>query len=100
VPWDGVDLEVPKGHAGKTVELRHNILDGTVHLPHGDRLIRLQPVDPHRNALSGRGQRPVVDEPAGPLPPSAADLAFRRDLPPLVGPDGGFDGPEPEPEVP
>lgn len=100
VPWDGVDLEVPKGYAGKTVELRHNVLDDTVHLPHGDRLIRLQPVDPHRNAVSGRGHRPTPTPPAGPLPPSAADLAFRRDLAPLVGPDGGFDGPEPEPEVP
>jgi hypothetical protein len=42
---------------------------------------------------------------AGVPRPSAADLAFRRDLAPLVGPDGGFsafesDDPETDEEVP
>lgn len=98
VPWYGVDLEVPKGLADTVVELHHQVLDDTVSLLHGGRLVRLFPVDRHANAISGRGRTVPAESPTGELPPSAADLAFRRDLRPLVGPDGGFSGPEPEPD--
>lgn len=106
VPWSGQDLELPKGFASRRVELHHQILDDTVSVVHEGRLVRLHPVDRHANAVSGRG-RNVSDVSAAPAAPrpSAADLAFRRDLRPLVGPDGGFSepgphGPKPDEEVP
>jgi transposase InsO family protein len=100
VPWEGQDLELPKGLADQRVELHHQILDGTVSVMHGGRLVRLDPVDRHANAVSQRG-REIREEPTPAAPrPSAAELAFRRDLRPLVGPDGGFSGPEPDEEVP
>jgi putative transposase len=98
VPWGSQDLELPKGLAGQRVELYHQILDDTVSVLHEGKLVRLHPVDRHANAVSGRG-RAAPDEPPPVTPrPSAAELAFRRDLAPLVGPDGGFDGPEPQPD--
>lgn len=98
VPWEGQDLELPKGLADQRIELYHQVLDDTVSVLHEGRLVRLHPVDRHANALSRRG-RAVPDEapPIAPRP-SAADLAFHRDLRPLVGPDGGFCEPEPQPD--
>jgi hypothetical protein len=68
---------------------------------HEGRLVRLHPVDRHANALSRRGRPSApVETPSTPPRPNAAELAFRRDLRPLVGPDGGFSDPEPDEEVP
>ena len=99
VPWEGQDLELPKGLAGQRVELHHQVLDDTVSVRHEGRFVRLHPVDRHANAVSRRGRTasPVEPPPATPRP-SAAELAFRRDLAPLVGPDGGFSGLEPQPD--
>jgi transposase InsO family protein len=100
IPVDGVTLEVPKGHAGQTIEIFRHVLDaGRVEMVHADRRVRLYPVDLHRNAVAVRGHRVEPQEIEGPLPPSAADLAFRRDLGSIVDPDGGFTAPDPD-EVP
>ncbi len=96
VSVDSVDLEVPKGYAGQKVQLHCQLLDGTIAMLHEGRLVTLHPVDKHKNAVSGRSRTAVPDtEPTAPLPPSAATLAFRRDLEPLVGSDGGFVDPSP-----
>jgi transposase InsO family protein len=91
VPFEGVDYEVPRGHAGEQVTLHHQLLSGTVAMLHEGRLVELAPVDLAANATAGRA-RPgkADDEPEPHLPPSAADLAFERDYRPVVGPDGGF----------
>jgi len=98
VPWEGQDLELPKGLADKRVELYHQVLDDTVSVLHEGRLVRLHPVDRHANAVSRRGQTAPVDTTPAPTRSTAADLAFSRDLRPLVGPDGGFVEPQPEPD--
>jgi putative transposase len=67
VPWDGEDLELPKGLADQQVELYHQVLDDTVSVLHEGRLVRLHPVDRHANALARRG-RTLPDE-APPAPP-------------------------------
>lgn len=95
VSVDSIDLEVPKGYAGQTIELHFQLLDGAVAMPHDGRLLTLHPVDTHKNAVSGRARTAAPDtEPTAPLPPSAATLSFRRDLEPIVGPDGGFTDPD------
>lgn len=91
VPFEGVDYEVPRGHRGDRVQLHRHLLDETLSMIHDGRLVRLAPVDPVANATSGRARHSPAPEPAQhPLPPSAAELAWRRDLEPVVGCDGGF----------
>jgi transposase InsO family protein len=91
VSFEGVDYEVPRGHAGEQVTLHHRLLSDTLAVLHEGRLVELAPVDLAANATAGRA-RPgkPVDDPEAILPPSAADLAFQRDFGPVVGPDGGF----------
>jgi transposase InsO family protein len=93
VPLDGVDYEVPKGLARQRLELLRHVLDGSVWVQIGERPVRLHPVDLAANATSRRGAGPPPPEPPGPVPPSAAQMAFARDLAPIVGPDGGFADP-------
>lgn len=102
VSMNSVDYEVPLGHAGQTVQIHRFVLDDTLSMVHEGRLIRLHPVDLAANAVSQRATGRSSPEPVAPLPPSAADLAFRRDLAPIVGSDGGFSAtPDPDPdEVP
>ena len=89
--FEGVAYEVPRGHRGERVQLHRHLLDGTLSMIHDGRLVRLAPVDPVANATSGRARRGQEPEPVKvPLPPSAAELAWRRDLEPVVGRDGGF----------
>jgi putative transposase len=85
-----VAYEVPRGYAGSELLLYHHLLDGTVAMLHEGRLLRLAPVDALANARSGRA-RTHPEEPPAPIPPkTAAQLAFERDLAPVVDPDGGF----------
>jgi len=100
VPLDSIDYEVPVGHVGQKLQLHRHLLDGTVSCVHDGRLVALKPVDLALNAVSRRASVRLPEESVHPLPPSAAELAFRRDLQPIVGPDGGFSEPELDPEEP
>jgi putative transposase len=97
VSVDGVAYEVPRGHAGAKVVLHRRVLDGSLLVPHQGRLVVLHPVDLARNATTPRARPAQPDaSTTHPLPPSAADLRFARDLRPVVGPDGGFSDPAPQ----
>jgi transposase InsO family protein len=89
VQLDGVNYEMPRGHAGEHVVLHRRVLDGTVAALHDGRLVDLAPVDVVANAHSRRA-RPGADEPPVPITRGAADLAFARAHHPVVGKDGGF----------
>ena len=91
VQFDGVDYEMPRGHAGERVVLHRRVLDGTLAALHDGRLVELAPVDVVQNAHSRRA-RPGTGsaEPPEPIIRSAADLAFQRAHRPVVGKDGGF----------
>jgi len=94
VSLDGVAYEVPRGHSGDTVELHRHLLCESIAMVHDGRLVELAPADLEANASSGRarpGQEPEKRD--GHRPPSAAELAFRQDMEPVVGPDGGFTDP-------
>lgn len=90
VSVDSVDYEVPKGLAGQSIEIGRQVLDGTLSIRFDERSFRLQPVDLAANATARRGAGSPAPAPAGPVPPSAAQLAFARDLAPIVDADGGF----------
>jgi len=91
IPWLGSKYELPTGYARKRVSLVHKLLEGTIHFLHDDSYIQLHPVDPLANAHTRRG-RPRKTGEETQLPPrkSAADIAYERDCPPLVDPDGGY----------
>lgn len=100
VSVNSVPYEMPTGHAGDWVTLHRHILDGTVSFLHNGRFIKLEPVDLAANARSRRAKNiKPQNEVIHPLPKSAADLKFERDLRPVVGPDGGFRNNNPEEDL-
>jgi len=96
--FESIDYEVPLGHVGQRVQIHRFMLDDTISIVHDGRLVRLHPVDLARNATSGRAGGQRETESTSPLPPTAAEMAFQRDLRPIVGLDGGFPAPNPRKE--
>lgn len=94
VSFASIDYEVPTGHARQRITLHRNLLDGTISMNHGGRLVRLHPVDLALNSVSRRARLNTSANPkppeTHPLPKSAADLAFERDFAPAVDADGSF----------
>lgn len=102
VSVDSVPYEVPRGYDGAKVTLRRKLLAGPaggcpgIFFLHQGRLVELHPVDLEANARARRGNNPPANEEVQhPLPPSAADLAFQRELGTVVDPDGGCPDPQP-----
>jgi len=100
VSVDGCDYDVPRGHAEQRLLLYRHILDGTLAIVHDERLVELHPLDLAANARARRARTapPAAPDPLAPPPSSAADLAFARDLAPVVDADGGFTDPPPPKE--
>jgi putative transposase len=89
VPVDGVDYEMPRGHARTAVDVSRNLVTGVLSILHDGRMVRLHAVDLAANAMDRRARRaPAPDDDEG-CPRTAASLAFDRDFGPVVGPDGG-----------
>lgn len=89
---------MPRGHAGARVSLHRNLLEGSVALLHEGRLVRLAPLDPQANARRTRGAAPPDPAGSGPdpaRPKSSAEMAFQRDLGPIVDAEGGYAEPDP-----
>ena len=94
VSLEGVAYEVPRGHAGRRVTLHRFLLDERLAMLHHGRLVALRPLDPAANARARRARAAPDDAQSRPAPPkSAAELAFERELGPLVDRTGGFRGP-------
>jgi putative transposase len=96
---DGVFYEVIRGHAGSRVMVHRNVLEASVAIMHQGRLVRLSPVDLHKNAREKRakpqGQDQKQDRSA--LTKSSAQMAFERDMRPVIDTDGGFADPQKKP---
>ena len=92
----GVFYEVIRGHAGTRVLVHRNVLDDSVAILHLGRLVHLNPVDLHKNARQKRaksyGQDKYQDKSA--LTKSSAQMAFERDMRPVIDADGGFVTPQ------
>lgn len=91
VSIDGVDFEVPRGHAETALSVRRNLLSEELFVLHDGRLVQLHPVDLAANAVARRATlgAPAPNDDEG-TPRTAASIAFARELGPVVGPDGGF----------
>ncbi len=97
VSVDGVDYEVPRGvPVRKKVLVYRCLLDQTRWVLHGGKLVGIQPVDLAANARSRRSAPDKELLPRRPLPKSAADLAYERDLIPVLDVDGGCSAPNDE----
>lgn len=102
IPILGTDYEMPRGYAGlwQTVE-RHLLRDNRIFFVHEGELIELHPVDLEKNARTKRAKRETSEDEAHqhPLPKSAAEIAYDRDLASLLDADGGFRGADEEEEL-
>ncbi len=88
---DGVDYEVPRGHAGTPIRFWRQVLDDRLYVLHDGAAVRILPADLAANATAGRAPRSDAPEETAPATvPSAADLAYQRDFGCVTGPDGGF----------
>lgn len=88
-----ITYDMPRGYKGMWVILHLKVLEGhRVYFVHEGELIRLDPTDLEANARSPRARRQKQQDDNVTHPPrkSAADLAYDRDLGPVVNPDGGF----------
>ena len=96
VSVDGVHFETPRGLAGSWIVTYRQVLDGSVHVLHEGRLVRLHPVDLAANARERRGEGLPPEEISHPLPKSAADIAFERDFRPIIDVNGNFNNSNPK----
>jgi putative transposase len=106
VSVNGVAYEVPRGHAGRKVDLRRRLIDGGIGLLHEGEVIELHPVDLASNARARRARperrrRSDADGTQSVPPKTAADLAFEHDFGPVVSGDGGllFPDSDSEPDI-
>jgi putative transposase len=91
VPYNGIDYEVPRGHAGENIEITRHLLDGTLSIVHEGRRVVLHPVDRTTNAYTRRAaiaSAPATEPPAPAH--TAATLAFKADFQPLVDHEGNY----------
>lgn len=86
---NGVNYEVPRGHAKTFVTVWRRLLRNELFILHDGKTVRLHPVDLAHNATSRRA-RPSAPEGDEGTPTTAASLAFAKDFGPVVGADGGL----------
>ena len=88
----GIFYEVIRGHAQSWVMVHRNALEGSVAIVHQGRLVRLSPVDLHKNARQKRAKSQGQEDKSA-LTKSSAQMAFERDMRPVIDADGGFADP-------
>lgn len=86
-----VAYEVPRGHAGRWVDVQRHLLERTVSIIHDGRLIELAKVDKILNAVRGRAKRSKGEKETTLQPfRTAATILFDQNHQPLVGKSGDF----------
>jgi len=94
VSIDSVLWEIPIGHRGEKIDIFRNMITGTLAVQHKGERVQIQPVDLTSNAYD-RNDSPPVSQPGQTGPrPTAADIAWKRDHPPLADDDGNYRGGE------
>jgi hypothetical protein len=83
--------EAPRGLANTEIEVIRHVLDGYLSVQHNGQYLRLHEVDLAQNATARRGYPgDSMPQPTEGVPNTAATLAFKNELGPITGPDGGF----------
>jgi transposase InsO family protein len=96
ISHEGVDFEVPRGHANTEIHVQRRVLTGELLVHHDGKFVTLHPVDLAQNAISVRARSTTAstNDSEG-TPVTAAALAFAKDFGPVVARDGGFVDPVP-----
>ncbi len=90
ISFQGVAYEVPRGNAGRRITITRLLLEeNALMVLHEGRFIRIHPVDLVANAYDRRGWQQRPKKSVSPTT-TAASLAFKADMAPLVNEDGGF----------
>ncbi len=90
VSFRNVKFEVALGNCGRHIILHHNLIKDTVSIMDQGRFVRLKPVDLHQNARLKRSKPKSRKDDGTTLPKGSAQMAFERDMQPIVDHDGGF----------
>ena len=94
VSIDSVLWEIPIGHRGEKIDIFRNMITGTLAVQHKGERVQIQPADLINNAYQRDDSAPAR-QPGQPGPrPTAADIAWDRDHPPLPDDDGNYRGDE------
>jgi putative transposase len=98
IPYQGVDYELPRGHAGREITVHRNLLRESLAVLHEGRLVQIHPVDRVANAYARRIQETTTETPESvPIVHTAASLAYQLEFAPLVDLDGGYSKGDDEP---
>lgn len=90
---DGVGYEIMCGYAGAIIQVRRNVLDGTISMIHEGKIVRLAPVELHTNATQKRRSGKNNETESKTVPAKcAATIAYKKDYSSIVDPDGGYSG--------
>jgi hypothetical protein len=88
ISFDGVLYEVPRGLAGERIEVHRRAIEGTLHILHDGRLIKLHPLDPVTNATSPRAKKQNHTEKV-PRIKTASAISYTRRFGCVLEADGG-----------
>ena len=87
----GTPYEMPRGAAGKIINVHWHRLDETVSVLHEGRLVKLARVDPIANQSMHRGRASLKEADASRAPvKTAATTLFEKDHSPIVGNSGDY----------
>jgi transposase InsO family protein len=92
VSINSVLWEIPLGHRGEKIDIFRNMLTGTLSVQHNGERVRIEPVDLTKNAYERDDTAPDRQPSQSAPRPTAADIAWDRDHPPLTDGDGNYRG--------
>lgn len=94
ISYEGTHYEVPRGYAGHRIRIYRRILeDNALYILHGNRFVKLDPVDLYHNAISPRSKRLRPEEPPTSIHKTSSTLAFEQTYGTVLDSDGGFSDP-------
>lgn len=88
ISYEGVCYEVALGYAGTQILLQRNVLNGSIYMLHEGRLIKLEPVDLHKNARQKRARQKKQPAAVVAIAKGSAQISFEKEYHPVVDSSG------------
>jgi len=97
IKFGGELWEAPRGRARQKIDVHRRLLEGSdaLHVIHEGRIVRLQRLDPHFNATSGRARPEPEHSAPAEAPRTASMLRYEHDHLSMLTPEGGYVDPTP-----
>jgi transposase InsO family protein len=92
ISFESIDYEMPLGYSGTKITLYRHVLDKTLSILHKTVLVQLHVVDLQANARAKRKKPNNNQEESEQdhLPQSSAEIAYQKEMSPLIDSEGGF----------